>query len=147
MVLLTRTSQLYGEMERFLTWMPACLRASLMSIYKLFNRTRKRLRLLSWTFSGVMRFRVSVRTCVTVQCIHISTWGRCIILDCFSLYCAQETISLHVTKYTRFWSLPTILIVMLNRATMTGKNKCCVVSPLIMDLSKYVIGYNPISYV
>ena len=79
------------------------------------------------------------------------------ILDCFNLYCIQETIpdaSFHQnetcknrTKYTRFWSLPNILIVMLNRASMTGKNKCRIVSTLSIDLSKYIIGYNPASYV
>ena len=89
------------------------------------------------------------------------------ILDCFNLYCVHETISgsdtsqqsqqsqsiqineksMDRVKYTRFWSLPNILIVMLNRANMNGKNNCLIVSPLIIDLSRYIIGYNPKSYV
>lgn len=91
----------------------------------------------------------------------------CNILDCFNLYCIPETIpgdeqshqshQSHTipinekygdrVKYTRFWSIPNILIVMLNRANMTGKNNCLIVSQLIIDLSKYVIGYNQQSYV
>ena len=78
------------------------------------------------------------------------------LLECFNLYCVHETISGVDTfqqhqedrvKYTRFWSLPNILIVMLNRATMTGKNRSLISTTSIIDLSKYVIGYNQSSYI
>ena len=49
-------------------------------------------------------------------------------------------------KYTRFWSLPNILIVMLNRANMTGKNNCLIMSPLIIDLSKYIPEDNAVLF-
>ena len=95
---------------------------------------------------------------IPINVRNINTFN---ILDCFDLYCINETISgdslnknnqmndkcENRTKYTRFWSLPNILIVMLNRASMSGKNKCRIVLPLIIDLSKYIIGYNPSSYI
>ena len=115
-----------------------------ISVTNIFNHTNGKLTHVPESFS-------ILSLPIPIKCFLNITYN---ILDCFNLYCINEAISGNAgekceirTKYTRFWSLPNILIVMLNRANMTGKNKCRVVSPLIIDLSKYIIGYNPSSYI
>ena len=88
------------------------------------------------------------------------------INDCFDLYCRGEVMS-HangnawhndetnkkedIIRDTKFWSLPKILIVALNRNTMSGrKNTTNVEVPCapndILDLSPHVCGYRPDAY-
>jgi ubiquitin carboxyl-terminal hydrolase 8 len=54
-----------------------------------------------------------------------------------------------ITKSIRFWSFPNILIFILKRYTQTGSRKLAhkIDFPFHLDLSKYVSGYNPNSYV
>lgn len=65
--------------------------------------------------------------------------------DCFNLYVEEEILEKH-KKYTRFWSLPNTLIIILNRFYNSNlrKNQVCVEFDhnSILDLSDYVIGYN-----
>jgi ubiquitin carboxyl-terminal hydrolase 8 len=69
--------------------------------------------------------------------------------DCFESYCGKEDLGSRI-KFTQFWSFPEILIVILNRFQGDGsrKNQKCVNfdHEQELDLSKYVIGYNPKQY-
>ena len=84
------------------------------------------------------------------------------IMDCLDEYCKPERlenenaylnettgIKVSVDKGVIFWSLPNILIIDLKRYDMYGKKlQNFIEVPLEnLDLSKYVIGYNPTSYI
>ena len=84
------------------------------------------------------------------------------IMDCLYEYCKPERlenenaylnettgIKVSVDKGVIFWSLPNILIIDLKRYDMYGKKlQNFIEVPLEnLDLSKYVIGYNPTSYI
>ena len=83
------------------------------------------------------------------------------LIDCLNLYCKQEILEGEnawyndVTKTTQgvkrgiiFWSLPKILIIDLKRWNFKGeKNNTNIDIPLsVINLSKYVYGYNKKSY-
>lgn len=57
----------------------------------------------------------------------------------------------NVFKYTRFWNFPNVLVITLNRFMNDGtaaKMNNLVHFPLEnLNLSKYVVGYNPMSYI
>lgn len=67
------------------------------------------------------------------------------LADCFDLFTQEENIE-NYSKTTKFWSFPNTLIVILNRFFNSNlrKNQVCVEFNHndILDLSKYVIGYN-----
>lgn len=71
------------------------------------------------------------------------------LIDCFNLYVQTENLEKH-SKCTKFWSLPNTLIIILNRFYNSNlrKNQVCVEfdNNSILDLSDYVIGYNPEQY-
>ena len=71
------------------------------------------------------------------------------LIDCFDLYLQNEVLDKHL-KQTQFWSMPNILIVILNRFYNNNlrKNQVCVEfnHNNILDLSNYIIGYNSSSY-
>jgi ubiquitin C-terminal hydrolase len=91
---------------------------------------------------------------------------RTTIMDCFNHYCRGEHMSHengnawyndetkmkeNIVRDTKFWSLPKIMIVALNRNTMSGrKNTTNVVVPCepddVLDLSNHVCGYRPDTY-
>lgn len=85
------------------------------------------------------------------------------IRDCFDLMTATENLSgenawlnektgkkENIQKQLRFWSLPKVLVIVLKRFSPDGRSKMTglVNFPMTgLDLSKYVCGYNPKSYV
>ena len=85
------------------------------------------------------------------------------IYDCFDLFTIPEFLEgenawyneetkqkENVKKQIRFWNLPNILIISLKRFSMDGSSKInnLIEFPLEnLNLSKYIIGYNPDSYV
>lgn len=85
------------------------------------------------------------------------------IYDCFELFTSSEYLEgdnawynestgkkENVKKQIRFWNLPNILIITLKRFSIDGSSK---INNLIdfpinnLNLAKYIIGYNPDSYV
>lgn len=53
-----------------------------------------------------------------------------------------------IRKYMTFWSFPPVLIICLKRTNYTGeKNNVLVNYPLVLDLQKYVCGYQKKSFV
>ena len=90
--------------------------------------------------------------------------SRCSLLDCFLQFTAGEQLSGEnawfnettgkkeetVIKRIRFWKFPKVLVITLKRFSPDGrrKNQAWVDFPLDdLDLSQFVIGYNPDSYV
>ena len=82
------------------------------------------------------------------------------LYDCFDLYTASEELSgvynettktnETVEKRIRFWNFPAILVIVLKRFSANGrtKNGALISCPIeSLNLSKYVIGYNPNSYI
>jgi ubiquitin carboxyl-terminal hydrolase 8 len=85
------------------------------------------------------------------------------IYDCFDLFTMPEFLEgdnawyneetkqkENVKKQIRFWNLPNILIITLKRFSIDGSSKInnLIQFPLEnLNLSKYIIGYNPDSYV
>lgn len=82
------------------------------------------------------------------------------LYDCFDLYTASEELSgvyneTTKTKETaekriRFWNFPPVLVIVLKRFSADGrtKNGSLISCPLeSLNLSKYVVGYNPNSYI
>jgi ubiquitin C-terminal hydrolase len=85
------------------------------------------------------------------------------ILDCFDLMTTTESLSgdnawlnektgkkENIQKQLRFWSLPKVLVIVLKRFSPDGRSKMTglVNFPMTgLDLSKYVCGYNPKTYV
>lgn len=85
------------------------------------------------------------------------------LYDCFDTHVASEMLSGEnawynetakrkedVNKRIRFWNFPSVLIIVLQRFSPDGRHKhngfiSCPLENL--DLSKYVVGYNPKSYV
>lgn len=95
--------------------------------------------------------------------LSIPNKSQITILDCFDLYCLQEEMTgdnAWMNDITRkkedvkrgivFWSLPHVLIIDIKRwsGSDNKKNSTLVQFPLEnLDLSKYVKGYNCLSYV
>ena len=71
------------------------------------------------------------------------------LYDCFDLYTNEETFDTN-KRCIKFWSLPNTLILILNRFYNDNlkKNQRCIEfeANKILDLSRYVIGYNKDSY-
>ena len=102
-----------------------------------------------------------VHNVLSLQLPQKST-AECNITECLDKYCAierleeenawydeQANVYKAVDKKTVFWSLPNVLIILINRWTVTGaKDPMKVVFPTVnLDMSPYVIGYHKSSYV
>ena len=89
--------------------------------------------------------------------LYIPTMRRPTLYECFDFYCEQEKLigdnawynektkmKENVFKGVVFWSLPTILLININRIQMDGrKNRTYIDCPLTdADFSKYVKGYH-----
>ena len=88
------------------------------------------------------------------------------IEECFDLYTTEEQLTgenqyvanettnekVDATKRILFWSLPKVLIIDLKRFVVSGNRMSKYTGPVIfspkehLDLSKYVVGYNPSQY-
>jgi ubiquitin C-terminal hydrolase len=95
-------------------------------------------------------------------CIPNNKTNSCSIINCFDLYTQKEELmnenqifneetgkKQDAIKNISFWSLPTVLIIELKRYTNNNnKIKTIINTPLTeLNLSKYISGYNPESYV
>jgi ubiquitin carboxyl-terminal hydrolase 8 len=95
-------------------------------------------------------------------CIPNNKASSCSIINCFDLYTQKEELinenqvfneatgkKQNAIKTISFWSLPNVLIIELKRYTNNNnKIKTIISTPLIdLNLSKYISGYNPESYV
>ena len=84
------------------------------------------------------------------------------LIDCFDLYIEGEILEgenawhneitnqkENIKKKISFWSFPTILVIDLKRFNSNNqKNKNLITFPIDnLDLSKYVVGYKPTSYI
>jgi ubiquitin carboxyl-terminal hydrolase 8 len=93
--------------------------------------------------------------------IPVVTHRECTILDCINEYTKKEVLD-NINKYQTdsgdkiiankqilFWSLPNILIISLKRfSNSISKNNTLVKYPLSsLNMSAYVIGYHPESYI
>lgn len=89
------------------------------------------------------------------------TNGSFTIYDCIENYIKPEILEgdnqwfdekknekINVQKSMSFWSFPTILIISLKRNDYTGKkNNMKITYPLVLELTKYVIGYKKTEFV
>jgi len=98
----------------------------------------------------------------SILSLCIPNLNRCSLADCFDLYTKQEELidenqiyseekgtKVNAIKNITFWSLPNVLIIELKRYTNRNtKLKTQIDVPLTnLDLSSYISGYSPESYV